>query len=97
MERETKKRLNELAKHEYFNSVFKKLILGNGLSNIEKSFILSCSIIFLKFYEKDKRFRTYLELSDYIILKYSLNFEDYKPLYDFSINIGFLPIADYLL
>ncbi len=97
MEKETKKSLNKLSGHEYFTSAFKKLILGKDLSNVEKSFILSCSIIFLKYYEKDKRFSTYLELSYYIILKYSLKFKDYKPLYDFSINIGFLPIANFLL
>jgi hypothetical protein len=97
MESEVKKSIKKLSKNEYFNLVFKNLILRKNLSNEEKSFILSCSIIFLKFYEKDKRCRTYLEIAYFIILKYSLNYGDYKPLYDFSVNIGFFPTANFIL
>ena len=34
-----------------------------------------------------------MELAYSIILKYSLSFNDFAPLYDFSVNIGYYPIA----
>jgi len=56
-------------------------------------FLLSSAIILLKNYDIDKRYKSYVELGYYIILKYSLITRDYKPIYDFSINFGFYPIA----
>lgn len=54
---------------------------------------MACAIILIKKYEKDKRCTLYIELAYYIILKYSLSFEDFEPLYDFSVNMGFYPIS----
>lgn len=64
-----------------------------ALSNDQKTYILTCSILLIRKYQKDKRFTSYIELAYYIILKYSLSFQDYEPLYDFSVNMGFYPIA----
>lgn len=97
MEPNVKRELTNLSKRDYFDLTFKKLILNEDMSNIEKSFILSCAIIFLKFYEKDRRCRSYLELAYYLILKYSLNTGDYKPLFDFSLTAGFFPTVNYIL
>ena len=97
METNVKRELTNLSKRNYFDLTFKKLILNEEMSIIEKSFILSCSIIFLKFYEKDRRCRSYLELSYYLILKYSLNTGDYKPLFDFSLTTGFFPTVNQIL
>lgn len=84
---------NQLSKIESFHNTLSKLTVGKILNNKEQSFILSCALILAKYYEKDKRFTSYIELSYYIILKYSLVHNDYEPLYDFSINFGFYPIA----
>lgn len=77
-----------------YADVLKKLtVKPQSLSDKEKVYILTCAIILIKKYEKDNRYTSYLQLAYYIILKYSLCFDDYEPLYDFSVNIGFYPIA----
>ena len=63
------------------------------MRNKDKSYILSVALIFLNFYKLDKRFTSYREFSYYIILKYSLSFNDYRPLFDFSVETGFYPIS----
>lgn len=77
-----------------YSDVLKKLTVDpQSLTYNEKVYILTCAVILIKKYEKDNRYAAYLELAYYIILKYSLSFNDYEPLYDFSVNIGFYPIA----
>jgi superfamily II DNA/RNA helicase len=78
---------------EKFKDIIKKLTIDYELSNSEKSYILSVALIFLEFYKKDKRYKSYREFAYYIILKYSLKYSDYKPLFDFSTAIGFFPIS----
>lgn len=81
----------------FFKDVISKLTLDQDLNKDEKSFILSCALIFLDHYNKDRRYRSYADFAYYLVLKYSLNFQDYKPLYDFSIEFGFFPITDAIL
>ncbi|AIF45163.1 DEAD/DEAH box helicase [Virgibacillus sp. SK37] len=69
------------------------MTINTELTNEEKSYILGCAILFIKHFESDRRYTSYLEFAYYIILKYSISYEDYSPLYDFSINFGFYPIA----
>ncbi len=88
-----KTNLTSINKIEEFSTVYKKLALEIELNEEEKSYILSCAIIFLKQYEEDKRFKSYLDIGYFIILKYSITYEDYLPLYDFAINFGYYPIA----
>ena len=77
-----------------YSEVLGKLTVDpQSLTDDEKTFILACAIILIKKYEKDKRYTSYIELAYYIILKYSLSFEDFEPLYDFSVNMGFYPIS----
>lgn len=82
-----------LAKMEEIKTILPKLTIGNTLEEEEKNYILACALILAKYYEKDKRFTSYLEFAYYIILKYSIVHEDFEPLYDFTINFGFYPIA----
>jgi len=81
----------------FFKNVISKLTLDQDLNDDEKSYILSCSLIFLNQYNKDRRYKSFADFAYYIVLKYSLNFQDYKPLYDFSIEFGFFPITDAIL
>ncbi len=83
--------------NKFFKSVISKLTLDQDLSGDEKSYILSCALIFLNQYNKDRRYKSFADFAYYIVLKYSLNFQDYKPLYDFSIEFGFFPITDAIL
>lgn len=88
--------LNKLLKEEGFRSIFQKLCLNVELDNSEKEFILSCAILFFRFYDQDKRHKIYFKIGYYIILKYALKYKDYRPLYDISLQIGFYPIVEFI-
>lgn len=93
-----KRQLTGLKNNQLFNDVFIKIILNNkDIDEKEKEFILSCAIIFFNQYNSDKRYKSYFKIGYYIILKYSLLFDDYKPLYDISLQIGFYPISNFIL
>lgn len=64
-----------------------------SLTEEQKTYILTCAIILIRKYQKDIRCKSYLELAYYIILKYSVSFQDYEPLYDFSVNAGLYPVS----
>lgn len=93
---EPTRQYNQLLKIDRFKEVIIKLTLDKELNEIEKTYILSCSLIFLEEYKRNKKYRSFLNFAYFIILKYSLKYKDYQPLYDFSINFGFYPIAKYL-
>jgi len=88
-----KSKFTLINKIDEFNSVIRRLCTNEELSNNEKSYILSCAITFIKYYESNRQYSSYWEIGYYIILKYSITYEDYLPLYDFSINFGFYPIS----
>ncbi|MEZ4857865.1 MAG: DEAD/DEAH box helicase [Flavobacteriaceae bacterium] len=92
-----KANLTAIGKIELFQTVFEKLTVNNTLSYSEKSYILATAILFLKHYERDNKYKTYADIAYYIILKYSVKYQDYIPLYDFSVNFGFFPIVQSLL
>lgn len=81
-----------------FLKVIKKLTLDpKELTEEEKLLALSCAIIFLRAYDQSNSPKSYIELAYYIILKYSLTFEDYEPLFDVATNLGFYPIVHALV
>lgn len=88
--------LTNAGKVDYFNSTFQKLMCENVLNEDEKEYLLRCAIIFIQKYEQDTKKNSYFELAYYIILKYSITYHDFEPLYDFSFNYGFYPIVDYI-
>ena len=88
--------LKKLSKDKYFNEIFKKLCLNNELNFQEREFILTCALLFFKYYNFDKRLKGYFKIGYFIILKYALNYNDYKPLYEISLQIGFYPIIDFI-
>lgn len=92
-----KRQLSTLKNNEEFISCFKKLIFNNQITFEEAQFILSASLIFFRYYNNDKRLRGYFNIAYYIILKYSLVNNDYRPLYDISLQIGFYPISEFIL
>lgn len=93
MNRSEKSNLTKINQIDKFNVVMKKLTTNIELSHEEKSYILGSALLFLKQFQKDRRYTSYLEFAYYIILKYSIYYKDYLPLYDISINFGFYPIA----
>jgi hypothetical protein len=93
-----KAQLTALKNSIEFNSAFTKLLTEKkSLSASEKEYILLCSLLFFKVYNNDRRFKNYFKMGYYIILKYSLLFNDFRPLYDISMQIGFYPICKTIL
>lgn len=77
-----------------YSKIMEKLTINPmGMTDDEKLYLLTCAIMLIKKYEKDERYSSYVELAYYIILKYSLSFSEFEPLYDFAVNFGFYPIA----
>jgi hypothetical protein len=97
MQQSEKTALTNINKIPKFQEVFKNLTLEIDLEYEDRVYILSCAIIFLRTYEKDKRYTSYFEIAYYIILKYSFKYNDYEPLFDIATNFGFYPISKYIL
>ena len=97
MDRNEKLYLTKIGKLDYFNNAIKNLTIGYELDEKQKSYLLSCALTFFKYYQADNRKTSFEEFAYYIILKYSVSYNDYKPLYDFSINFGFYPTAKFIL
>ncbi|MDO8266426.1 MAG: DEAD/DEAH box helicase [Moraxellaceae bacterium] len=92
-----KRALTDIGKEPRFSEILKKLTLGEEIDNEDKTYILGAAMILIRRYQVDQRHKSYADLAYYIILKYSLQYKDYAPLYDFSVNFGFYPIAKDLL
>lgn len=97
MEGKIKRKLTNIGKIDYFKEVIGKLTLEKPLTGKESTYILTCAIMFINAYEKDQRHTTFIELAYYLILKYSIISNDYKPLYDFAVNFGFYPIVNTII
>ncbi|MFL0081320.1 hypothetical protein, partial [Tenacibaculum maritimum] len=89
MFKENKSTFTRIFENVNFKKVLRKLTIEEELNEEEKVLILSSALVFLEQYVKDKRYITYLDFAYYLILKYSITYKDYRPLYDFSINMGF--------
>lgn len=85
-----------LKEDERFSNSIKKLFLNEVLDQDELTFLLSCSILFFKKYEKDNREKSCLNFAYFIILKVALVNNYYLPLYDISINMGWYPISRFI-
>lgn len=92
-----KRVMTSIGKEERFRGVFEKLTVGEILSSDDRVFILASAMLLIRHFQEDRRYTSYADLAYYIILKYSLRYADYGPLYDFAINFGFYPIAKALL
>lgn len=90
------KELKKLSKESDFKDIFQKLCLNEDLLVHENEYILACALLFFKFYDRDKRLKGFFKIGYYIILKYSIKNNDYKPLYDISLQVGFYPIIDFI-
>lgn len=91
------KEITKLGRDDYFGSVLKKLVTEKELDYEEKSYILACAILLTRHFQVDRKYITFADLAYYIILKYSLSYGDYRPLYDYSLNFGFYPISKFIL
>ncbi|WP_431807681.1 DEAD/DEAH box helicase [Lysinibacillus sphaericus] len=97
MDKEEKLQLTNITKIDEFKIIFEKFIFGKELDFGEKTYILSIAILAIKVYEKNTKKKSYLEFAYYIILNYAIKYNDYKPLYDFSVEFGFFPVVNEIL
>lgn len=97
MDSKTKLKLTNIGKIDYFNKVMEKLTRNILLDEDESTYILTCAILFIEEFNKDRTLHSYVELAYYIILKYALINNDYQPLYDFATNFGFYPISSAII
>ncbi len=72
----------------FFEKSYLKLQLNKELDDIEIQHLLKNAVIFINFGDVDLQ-----KLGYKIIVSYSNKHSDYKPLYDFSINKGYIPIS----
>lgn len=91
------KNIKKIYKIKIFRDIMRKITIGQKLSYQEKKYVLTTALLLLKFYYKDKKHTILLETAYYIILNYSIQHQDYKPLYDLSVDVGFFPIAKHIL
>lgn len=97
MDSKTKHKLTNIGKIDYFNKVMEKLTRNILLDKGESTYILTCAILFIEEFNKNRTLHSYVELAYYIILKYALINNDYQPLYDFATNFGFYPISNAII
>lgn len=89
------KEIKSIKKEKEFKVLYERLICNDKqLIDFEIQYLLSCAILFYKYYQRDRRNTAFLNLSYNIILNYSVLYNDFKPLYDFSLNFGFYPISN---
>lgn len=90
-----KKQLSNLSRNQVLNRLLKRLYSNDmTMTDEEKELLLSSAIVIFNIYNSDRRYRSYFKLAYHIVLKYSLLYGDYKPLYDISAQIGFFPICN---
>ncbi|WP_082095702.1 DEAD/DEAH box helicase family protein [Photobacterium halotolerans] len=87
---------NWLKDDKLFLSSMKKMTLNIPLDTSEMEYLLSCAVIFLEEYHKDKRKNLYFEIAYFIVLKSAINNSEYEPLLDVSSNFGLYPVSNYI-
>ncbi|MBQ8643474.1 MAG: DEAD/DEAH box helicase [Candidatus Methanomethylophilaceae archaeon] len=91
------KLLKKMLKSEHFKRVFSKLVSDTEMDDRECEYILSCAQMIVQPDIRREYGQDALDLSYYILLKYSICYRDYQPLYDISVNMGYYPTSSFIL
>lgn len=92
------RKISNLKSIKPVRAVLKKLFLSDDtIDEEEKQFLLTVAIVLLNQYQADTSHTTAFELAYFIVLKYSIMFQDWQPLYDFALNYGFYPISNAII
>lgn len=75
----------------FFEVAYKKLQLNQELTEIEILHLLKNAVVFSNFGDIDLQ-----KLGYKILVAYSNKYSDYRPLYDFAINKGYIPISKFV-
>lgn len=92
-----KRLFTSIADDNKIGPIIHKLTLNKKLDFEDSSYILGVAMLLLNEYKIDPDQKGSFEFGYYIVLKYSIIHDDYKPLYDIALNYGFYPIAKYIL
>lgn len=75
----------------FFEEIYKKFQLNGDLNETEILHLLKNAIIFSNFGDIDLQ-----KLGYKILVSYSNKYSDYRPLYDFAINKGYIPVSKFV-
>lgn len=83
---------DNIKKTDFYDAYVKLLIHENNkISDEELKLLFKLSLLFLNFGDQNLK-----KLGYRIILNYTLVYNDYKPLFDISINLGYIPISKFI-
>lgn len=85
--------ITQLRRIDSFKAAADKLLLGSSLTNREASLLLSAAVLLLRSSSTGSNRPRSIELAYWIVLNYSLNTSDFRPLYEFSFELGLYPIS----
>lgn len=89
--------LTWLSKDSRFYEINEKIAKNINLNEKESTYALSVAILLIKEFERDRRRASFLEFGYFLILSYSLQSNNYTPLFDLSTNLGFYPISKFII
>lgn len=78
---------------DYSKKLVEFLYNRSTLSSMEAEYLFAVAIIFINEYEKDRSKKYYIEFAYSIIVRTCFKINDFRALFDFSVNYGFYPIA----
>jgi len=90
--KEIKSLFTRLKKDAVFKNIIRKVTLNRTLEENEKQYALELAIILYEWYVSEEN-KYFFEFSYFLILSYSINSGDYKPLNDFCLSSGFYPVS----
>lgn len=84
-------------REEIVNIILELLFIKEKLTNRDAEYLFAISLLFIEEFEKNRSRSYYIEFAYSIIVRTCFKINDYRALYDFSINFGYYPIARKLL
>lgn len=98
MSSDGKSTLTTLSKREEIvNIILELLFIKERLTNRDAEYLFAISLLFIEEFEKNRSRSYYIEFAYSIIVRTCFKINDYRALYDFSVNFGYYPIARKLL
>ena len=98
MSSDGKSTLTTLSKREEIvNIILELLFIKEKLTNRDAEYLFAISLLFIEEFEKNRSRSYYIEFAYSIIVRTCFKINDYRALYDFSVNFGYYPIARKLL
>lgn len=85
--------ITRLKKIQIFHNAINSLLRKEPLTARQEKLLLSSAILLVENYSRDARNTQSLDFAYWIILNYSLNTQNMRPLFDFAFDFGLYPIS----